>query len=45
MPDAQRKRMRDMRLDAAARGVRAPDPRVPPLNCAWLDAVIAREQA
>jgi 2,3-dihydroxybiphenyl 1,2-dioxygenase len=43
MPDAQRKRMRDMRLDAAARGVRAPDPRVPPLNCAWLDAVIARE--
>ena len=43
MPDAQRKRMRDMRLDAAARGVRAPDPRVPPLNCAWLEAVIARE--
>ena len=45
MPDAQRKRMRDMRLDAAARGVRAPNPIVPPLNCAWLDAVIAGEQA
>lgn len=43
MADAQRRHMRDMRLDAAARGVRAPDPRVPPLNCAWLDAVIAGE--
>lgn len=43
MPDAQRKRMREMRLDAAARGVRAPDPHVPPLNCAWLDSVIAAE--
>lgn len=43
MPESQRKRMRDMRLDAAARGVRAPDPSVPPLNCAWLDSVIARE--
>ena len=33
----------DMRLDAAARGVRVADPRVPPLNCAWLDQVVARE--
>ncbi|MGJ4935984.1 VOC family protein [Bradyrhizobium sp. HKCCYLRH3083] len=41
--DEQRKRLRDMRLSAAARGVRVPDPRVPPLNCAWLDAVIAQE--
>ncbi|WP_315721753.1 MULTISPECIES: VOC family protein [unclassified Bradyrhizobium] len=43
LPDEQRKRMRDMRLSAAARGVRVPDPSVPPLNCAWLDAVIAQE--
>ena len=42
MPDAQRGRFRDMRLSAAARGVRAPDPHVPPLNCPWLDAVTAR---
>ncbi len=40
LPDAQRKRLRDMRLDAAARGVRAP---LPVENCAWLDSVIARE--
>ena len=26
-----------------ARGVRVADPRVPPLNCAWLDQVVARE--
>jgi 2,3-dihydroxybiphenyl 1,2-dioxygenase len=43
MPDAQRTRLRDMRLSAAARGIRAPDPSVPPLNCPWLDAVVARE--
>jgi 2,3-dihydroxybiphenyl 1,2-dioxygenase len=43
MPDAQRARLREMRLSAAARGVRAPDPSVPPLNCPWLDAVVARE--
>lgn len=43
MPDEQRKHLRDMRLSAAARGVRAPDPNVPPLNCPWLDAVIAQE--
>jgi hypothetical protein len=30
--------MRSMRLDAAARGVRVPDP-----NCAWLNSVVARE--
>ena len=36
----QRKRLRDMRLSAAARGVRAP---LPIENCAWLDSVIARE--
>ncbi len=28
MPEEQRKRLRDMRLDAAARGVRVADPRV-----------------
>lgn len=43
MPDEQRKRLRDMRLSAAARGVRVPDPSVPPLNCPWLDTVVARE--
>jgi len=43
MPEGQRRRLRDMRLSAAARGVRAPDPNVPPLNCPWLDAVIAQE--
>jgi 2,3-dihydroxybiphenyl 1,2-dioxygenase len=43
MPDEQRARLRDMRLSAARRGVRAPDPSVPPLNCPWLDAVDARE--
>ncbi len=35
----QRKALRDMRLDAAARGVRAANPS----NCAWLDSVIAQE--
>ncbi|MGO4712826.1 VOC family protein [Bradyrhizobium sp. 2TAF24] len=43
LPDDQRKRLRDMRLSAAARGVRVADPKVPPLDCPWLDAVIARE--
>jgi 2,3-dihydroxybiphenyl 1,2-dioxygenase len=43
MADEQRKRLREMRLSAAARGVRVPDPSVPPLNCPWLDAVIAQE--
>ena len=43
IPEEQRKDLREMRLSAAARGVRVPDPSVPPLNCPWLDAVIARE--
>lgn len=43
LPEEGRTRLRNMRLDAAARGVRAPDPSVPALNCAWLDSVIARE--
>ncbi len=38
-PEA-RKRLRDMRLDAAARGVRATSN---PVNCAWLDSVVAQE--
>lgn len=38
MEPEQRARLRDMRLSAAARGVRAPVP-----DCPWLDAVIARE--
>ena len=36
LPEEQRVRMRNMRLDAAARGVRVPDP-----NCAWLASVVA----
>jgi len=40
MPEQQRKALRDMRLSAAARGIRAP---LPAPNCAWLDSVIARE--
>lgn len=40
LPDEQRTRLRDMRLSAAARGVRAP---LRPENCAWLESVIARE--
>jgi 2,3-dihydroxybiphenyl 1,2-dioxygenase len=43
MPDEQRKHLREMRLSAAARGVRVPDPNVPALNCPWLQGVIARE--
>ena len=38
LPPGPRARMRELRLDAARRGVRAPLE-----NCAWLDAVIARE--
>ena len=38
LPLGPRARMRELRLDAARRGVRAPLE-----NCAWLDAVIARE--
>jgi 2,3-dihydroxybiphenyl 1,2-dioxygenase len=43
LPDEQRRRLREMRMSAAARGIRAPDPSVPPLNCPWLDTVIAQE--
>jgi 2,3-dihydroxybiphenyl 1,2-dioxygenase len=43
MPEEQRKRLREMRMSAAARGVRVPDPSVPALNCPWLDRVIAQE--
>lgn len=39
LTETQAKRLRDMRLDAAARGVRAPNP----VNCAWLDSIVARE--
>lgn len=35
-----RQRLTDMRLDAASRGVRAPDPIG---NCAWLDSIIRQE--
>ncbi len=38
--DPGRQRLREMRFDAAARGMRAPDP-VP--NCAWLDSVVHQE--
>jgi 2,3-dihydroxybiphenyl 1,2-dioxygenase len=38
LPEEQRARMRNMRLDAAARGVRVPDP-----NCAWLNSVVAQK--
>jgi 2,3-dihydroxybiphenyl 1,2-dioxygenase len=40
LPPEQREQMRLMRLDAAARGVRAP---LPPVNCAWLDSVRAQQ--
>lgn len=40
LPEEQRARMRNMRLDAAARGVRVPDP-----NCAWLASLAAHETA
>ncbi|MBV8576335.1 MAG: VOC family protein [Acetobacteraceae bacterium] len=40
MPPEQRARLREMRLSAAARGVRAP---MRVVDCPWLDAVIASE--
>jgi 2,3-dihydroxybiphenyl 1,2-dioxygenase len=43
MPDEPRARFRNMRLDAAARGVRVPDPSVPAIDCPWLDSMIRRE--
>jgi 2,3-dihydroxybiphenyl 1,2-dioxygenase len=43
MPDGPRARIRDMRLDAAARGVRAPDPHTPAsTGCAWADGVLGK---
>jgi 2,3-dihydroxybiphenyl 1,2-dioxygenase len=43
MPEEMRSRLRTMRLDAAARGVRVPDPVPDRVNCAWLDSVIGQE--
>jgi hypothetical protein len=40
MEPEQRAQLREMRLSAAARGVRAPV-RIP--DCPWLEAVIARD--
>ncbi|MBV8096891.1 MAG: VOC family protein [Acetobacteraceae bacterium] len=40
MPPEQRARLRDMRLSAAAKGLRAP---MRVVDCPWLDAVIASE--
>jgi len=38
LPEEMRTKLRDMRMSAAARGIRAPMP-----DCAWLDSVITRE--
>ena len=46
LPEEGRARMRALAMDAAARGVRAPDPNPGPLpstGCAWADAVIRQE--
>ncbi|TPG59665.1 biphenyl 2,3-dioxygenase [Roseomonas nepalensis] len=45
LPEEGRARMREIAMDAARRGVRAPDPRPGPFSsgCAWADAVIAQE--
>ena len=46
LPDEGRARMRALAMDAAARGMRAPDPNPGPLpstGCAWADAVIRQE--
>jgi 2,3-dihydroxybiphenyl 1,2-dioxygenase len=40
MPADQRTRLHELRLSAGVRGLQAPSP---PVNCSWLDAVIARE--
>lgn len=40
--DATRTRMREMRLEAARKGVRAPNPE-PATGCAWLDSVVRQE--
>jgi 2,3-dihydroxybiphenyl 1,2-dioxygenase len=45
LPEEGRARMRALAMNAAARGVRAPDPNPGPLStgCAWADAVIRAE--
>lgn len=45
MPEEGRARMRHIAMDAARRGVRAPDPNPGPFTsgCAWADAVVAQE--
>ncbi len=45
LPEEGRARMRALAMDAAARGVRAPDPSPGPFTsgCAWADAVIRAE--
>ncbi len=46
LPDEARARMRALAMDAAARGIQAPDPVPGPLpmtGCAWADEVIRRE--
>ena len=46
LPEEGRARMRALAMDAAARGMRAPDPVPGPLpgsGCAWADAVIRQE--
>ncbi|MBR0665644.1 biphenyl 2,3-dioxygenase [Roseomonas hellenica] len=46
MPEEARARMRALAMDAAARGIRAPDPNPgpwPSSGCAWADAVITCE--
>lgn len=45
MPEEQKARLRNMRLDAARRGVRVPDPAFPPIDCLWLDSVRAAVNA
>jgi 2,3-dihydroxybiphenyl 1,2-dioxygenase len=42
MSEGLRGRLRSARLDAAARGVRAPDPLPKAVVCPWLDAVMAK---
>jgi hypothetical protein len=50
LPEEGRARMRALAMDAAARGMRAPDPNpnatpgpMPGTGCAWADAVIRQE--
>jgi 2,3-dihydroxybiphenyl 1,2-dioxygenase len=46
LPEEGRARMRALAMDAAARGLRAPDPNPGPMpgtGCAWADAVIRQE--